>query len=221
MLAHLRLLQLLSPMLPVGSYSYSQGLEWAVEQQWITTDIQFKAWLDELVRGPLAQQDLPLLRKLHSAVVQGDVREFDHWSHMALAMRDTAELRAEELSRAEAYHRVLIALPDRLEALYLPGVKRTPLAAIAWASAHWAIDENALLSAYAHSWLEAYIINGVKIIPLGQTQGQVILHSMSPSLCRAVETASGFEDSEIGFTSPAVSLASCAHETQYTRIYRS
>lgn len=221
MLSNLRLLQLLSPTLPVGSYSYSQGLEWAVEQQWVSTDTEFEQWLNELINGPLAQQDLPMLRKLFYACNEGDVSGFNYWSHMAIALRDTAELRAEERARGDAYLRILAALPDKVDDQYLNGIKRTPLAAIAWAAVQWDIEEQSLLSAYAHNWLEAYIINGVKIIPLGQTQGQILLHSMLPALCSAVDTACDVDDAAIGFSTPAISLASCGHESQYTRIYRS
>ena len=221
MLSHLRLLHLLSPTLPVGSYSYSQGLEWAVEQQWVSTETEFERWLVELIHGPLSQQDLPLLRNLFYTCIKDDVSGFNYWSQMAIALRDTAELRAEERARGDAYLRILAALPDKVDDQYLNGIKRTPLAAIAWAAAQWDIQEQSLLTAFAHNWLEAYIINGVKIIPLGQTQGQTLLHSMLPALCRAVDTACGVDDAAIGFSTPAISLASCGHESQYTRIYRS
>jgi len=220
-LPHLRLLQLLSPALPVGSYSYSQGLEWAVEQQWISTEGEFERWLSEIIYGPLAQQDLPLLRKLYYACTEGDVSGFDYWSHMAIALRDTAELRAEERARGQAFQRVLVALFDRIGDRYMDGISRTPLAAIAWAAAQWDIEENPLLGAYAHNWLEAYVINGVKIIPLGQTQGQTLLHSLLPALCTAIDQSIIVEDACIGFSTPAIARASCGHESQYTRLYRS
>lgn len=221
MLSDLRLLHLLSPMLPVGSYSYSQGLEWAVESQWVTSKAEFECWLIELISGPLAQQDLPILRKLYFACVNYDVSEFDYWSQMAVALRDTAELRAEERARGDAYLRILVALPDKVDEQYLAGMKRTPLATIAWAAVQWNIKEQSLLGAFAHNWLEAYIVNGVKIIPLGQTQGQTLLHSLLPALCNAVNTACLSNDTDIGFSTPAIAFASCGHESQYTRLYRS
>ncbi|MFK7853249.1 MAG: urease accessory protein UreF [Granulosicoccus sp.] len=221
MLSHLRLLQLLSPMLPVGSYSYSQGLEWAVEQQWVSSKSDFEQWLVELIAGQLAQQDLPLLRRLFVACSEGDISKFDHWSHMSLALRDTTELRAEERARADAYLRILNALPEPLDARYLNGIKTTPLAAIAWAAVQWEIEDHALLAAYAHNWLEAYTTNGVKIIPLGQSDGQALIHALIPALCSAVDVACAIDDDAVGFSSPAIALASCGHESQYTRLYRS
>jgi urease accessory protein len=109
-LAHLRLLQLLSPVLPVGSFSYSQGLEWAVQDKWISDEKGFHQWLLEWLDGPLAQQDLPLLIRLYKAVKKADNDELDQWSQLVLATRDTKELREEELNRANAYLRVLKGL---------------------------------------------------------------------------------------------------------------
>ena len=76
MLPQLRLLQLLSPVLPVGAYSYSQGLEWAVKQGWIESSPDLDIWLGELINGPLAQQDLPLLRNLYRACADDDIERF-------------------------------------------------------------------------------------------------------------------------------------------------
>ena len=221
MLPQLRLLQLLSPVLPVGAYSYSQGLEWAVKQGWIATLADLDSWLDELIGGPLSQQDLPLLRNLYRACRVSDLNQFDYWSHAAVAFRDTAELRAEERSRADAYLRVLNALSDDVDERYIHGMQQTALAAIASASVGWDIDEMDLLHAYAYNWLDAYIVNGVKIIPLGQSDGQKLLHSKLSDLSMAVTSSLDISDDAIGFSVPSVAMASCGHELQYSRIYRS
>ncbi len=225
MLAQLRLMQLLSPVLPVGSYSYSQGLEWAVKQGWVVNREDLDQWLNELIKGSLAQQDLPLLRNLYQAFLNDDVQRISYWSHVAVALRDTAELRAEERARAQAFLRVLEALPDDRPdakiALYKDSLQQTPFAAMAWASVRWEIDELPLLYTFAYNWLDAAIVNGVKIIPLGQSDGQVLLHTKLPALQKAVETSLDVADDAIGFSVPSVSMASCNHEVQYSRIYRS
>lgn len=221
MLPRLRLLQLLSPVLPVGAYSYSQGFEWAVKQGWVQSYTDLERWLDELIDGPLAQQDLPLLRCLYRSCDDANVQCFDYWSHAAVAFRDSAELRAEERARARAYLRILDALPEEIDQHYRCAMHRTPFAAIAWASVRWGIDELSLLNAYAYNWLDAYIVNGVKIIPLGQSDGQALLHSKLPRLSQAVETSLSISADAIGFSVPSVTMASCGHELQYSRVYRS
>lgn len=221
MLANLRLMQLLSPVLPVGAYSYSQGLEWAVNEGWVTSRSDFEQWLNELVCGPLAQQELPLLRNIYRACANNDIQSVTYWCQETLAFRDTAESRAEERARATAYLRVLDALPDEVCDNYRANMQQTPFASIAWASVNWHIEEQALLHAFAYNWLDAYIVNGVKIIPLGQSDGQALLHAMLPKLSEAVDTALGVSNESIGFSVPAVAMASCGHEVQYSRVYRS
>ncbi len=221
MLPQLKLLQLLSPVLPVGGYSYSQGLEWAVEQGWVVTVNDLGQWLDELIEGPLTQQELPLLRQLYYAFVDDDIQAIEYWSKAVVAFRDTSELRAEERARALAYMRVLDALPEVIAEPYRDSMQQTPFASMAWACVNWGIDEQSLLHAFAFNWLDAYIVNGVKIIPLGQTDGQVLLHDNLPKLTQAVTTSLTISAESIGYSVPAVAMASCGHESQYSRIYRS
>jgi urease accessory protein len=220
-LAHLRLLQLLSPVLPVGSFSYSQGLEWAVQDKWISDEKDFLHWLLEWIDGSLAQQDLPLLIRLYNAANEAENEELDQWSQLVLATRDTKELREEELNRANAYLRVLKGLSMTNENLPIQAFRNSPLASIAWAAAQWSIPLDSLLLSYSHNWLENAVTNGVKLIPLGQTAGQRLIHDISPQILIAVENSKLVGDHEIGFSMPAISMASSAHETQYSRMYRS
>ena len=220
-LAQLRLLQLLSPALPVGSFSYSQGLEWAVEAKWVEGEAPFRQWLVEWIEGALVHQELPILSRLYHASIAGDTDAFIEWSQYLLATRDTHELRQEELSRADAYLRVLKSLDLDISSLPTTASKLTPLASIAWAAAQWKVSEQSLLISFSHNWLESAVTTGVKIIPLGQSAGQKIIHDLSPTLISAVALSREVHDNDIGFSMPAVSMASCAHETQYSRLYRS
>jgi urease accessory protein len=220
-LAQLRLLQLLSPVLPVGSFTYSQGLEWAVDAKWVDGEAPFRQWLVEWIDGPLVHQEWPLLSRLYKASVEDDEDALTEWSRYLLATRDTYELRQEELSRADAYLRVLRSLGIDIKTLPLTALKLTPLAAIAWAAAKWNVPQQSLLISFGHNWLESSVNSGVKIIPLGQSAGQKIIHDLSPTLIDAVALSHRVEDSELGFSMPAVSMASCSHEKQYSRLYRS
>lgn len=220
-LAQLRLLQLLSPVLPVGSFTYSQGLEWAVDAKWVDGEAPFRQWLAEWIEGPLLHQELPLLSRLYEASVENDEDAFAEWSQYLLATRDTYELRQEELSRADAYLRVLKSLGVDVETLPLRALKLTPVASIAWAAAKWNVPHQSLLISFGHNWLESSVNSGVKIIPLGQSAGQKLIHDLSPTLIDAVALSQNIKDRELGFSMPAVSMASCSHETQYSRLYRS
>lgn len=220
-LAQLRLLQLLSPVLPVGSFTYSQGLEWAVESSWVDGEASFRQWLSEWIEGPLVHQELPVLLRLYKASSVNDGDALAQWSQCLLATRDTHELRQEERTRADAYLRVLKSLGMDSEAMPQTALKLTPMASIAWAAAQWQIPLQAVLPGYAHNWLESSVSSGVKIIPLGQSTGQKIIHDFAPRLIHAVALSYDVEDSALGFSLPALSMASCFHETQYSRLYRS
>lgn len=219
--AQLRMLQFFSPAMPVGAYSYSQGLEWAVNSGWIIDVPSFKAWVDEQIRTTLARQELPLLRRLFSAAKNNDIEAVDQWSQLALAVRDTHEMREEERARAAAYFRVLETICPVDARWQRDYFLRSPLVSMSWFSAKQRIDEAAMVSAFSHNWLENTLITGVKIIPLGQSSAQRLLFDLAGLITQAAQISLQVNDDDIGMSLPAVSMASCGHETQYSRVYRS
>ncbi len=219
--AQLRLLQFLSPAMPVGAYSYSQGLEWAVEQGWITDEASFEQWVTELIGSTLTLQELPLIRRLHRCFLRHDLEGIEHWSQTALAVRDTAESRQEEQDRAMAYLRVLETIASVHDDWPRHCFLRSPLVAMSYFSVDQGIDEESLSEAFAHNWLENMLITGVKIIPLGQSSAQKLLFELADEVIIALQGSLKVADDEIGVSLPALSMASCGHEQQYTRIYRS
>ncbi len=220
-LVQLRLLQILSPAAPVGSYSYSQGLEWAVHHGWVNTEGDFSLWIKEQIDSVLVLQDLPLLLRLYRASLQEDVSAVKYWSEFAVAIRDTAELRQEESDRANAYWRIL----NKIDCVADPWSKKlfvnSPLTSIAWFCAKHGVSDSLLLTSYAHNWLESHLLTGIKIIPLGQSSGQRLLFDFAPLLESATKASFEVGEDRIGISLPALSMASCAHETQYSRVYRS
>jgi urease accessory protein len=244
-LPFLRLLQLASPSLPVGAFAYSQGLEWAVEAGWISDEQALEHWLsDQLLRG-LASVDLALLVRLMSAIEAGDTRALSGWIDELLAMRETAELRAEEAARGRALAELLDgmgllaapaarapeATPPRptrastdgrpVSPSWKPLLARSQLAGFAFAANAWEIGRYEALLGYAWSWSENLVLAGVKLVPLGQTAGQRLLLRLATQIPDAVDLARSARDADIGTSSPALALASSLHETQYTRLYRS
>lgn len=218
-LSLLRLLQLISPSLPVGAYSYSQGLEWIVESGLVSSRATLHQWLAEQLDGAVTLQELPLLKQLYLAHQQGDIDAVDHWSRMVLSFRETSELRSEEIQRGRAMRSILGQLGE-------PSTDRPAVIVCQLASfAQYCVSENISLElalfGYAYSWLDNQIMAGVKLVPLGQTDGQQILYQLSARLEACVEQALTVPDTEIGYSSPNFSQASSLHETQYCRLFRS
>jgi urease accessory protein len=217
----LRLMHLVSPSLPVGGFTYSQGIEWAVEAGWIRTAADLEAWLGDQLRSTMCRLDLPLLARMHGAAIKGDMDAMTRWTDWLLAARETSELRSEESNRGRAMADLLVAWGLSGAQEWRPLLARSQAAGFAFASAAWGIPARDAALGYAWGWLENLTLAAVKIVPLGQTQGQQLLQRVVERVPAAVGTALHLEDGEIGASSPALAIASSAHETQYTRLFRS
>jgi urease accessory protein len=220
-LATLRLLQLVSPALPTGAFTYSQGIEWAVQAGWISSAAALQEWLDDQLPNVMAQVDLPVLRRLYHAAEIADHHAFATWSTTLIAWRETAELRVEERNRGRALADLLSALDCPRARAWREQVARTQVGGFALAAVHWQIPLRAAALGYAWAWLENLVLAAVKIIPLGQTAGQRALHGLAESIPAIVETGLSLRDEAIGAGLPALAIASSGHETQYTRLFRS
>jgi urease accessory protein len=217
----LRLMQLVSPSLPVGGYAYSQGIEWAVTAGWIRTAEDLEAWLTDQLQSSLALLDLPVLARVWEACRRADAGAATRWVDRLLASRETVELRAEEANRGRALAELLVALELPGARDWRPLLARSQAAGFAFAASVWAVPKREAALGYAWGWLEGLVLAAVKIVPLGQTQGQRVLQRSIPRLAPLVGRALQVGDDEIGASSPALAIASSAHETQYTRLFRS
>jgi len=216
-----RLLHLVSPTLPTGAYSYSQGLEWAVESGWIHDHQSLHSWLSELARLSMASVDIPLIARMYKALAGSSSDKLEQWCDLLLACRETAELRDEEQIRGRAMATLLQGLAlGRVEVFY-PLLAKSQLAGIALAAVEWEIPLQDTALGYTWSWLENQVLAGMKIIPLGQTEGQQMLLKMTDLVVDTVQRGLMLKDCEIGAAAPGLALASCFHEIQYTRLYRS
>lgn len=224
-LAQLRLLQLISPNLPTGAFTYSQGMEWAVECHWINNIEETQHWLSSILTDSLARLELPLLLRLANAAQQQNAVAFSHWSRWLYACRETHELRQEEKQRARALYSLLCKLPDATSWKELTQWKsallNSQMAGYALASYHWQLDHRQLLLSYCWSWLENAVAVAIKLVPLGQSQGQQLLYDLSESVIHAVDFAENIKDQDISSSSCAMAIASSRHETQYSRLFRS
>lgn len=217
----LKLMQLVSPSLPIGSFTYSQGIEYGVECGWINSDDTLQQWLENQMLTSIAQLDLPVLQRLYAAAEAGDVAALEKWSQFLLASRETSELRQEEINRGRALASLLIALDVPRAKQWQPILASCQAAAFATAAAGWNISYRDAAYGYVWSWLENLMLAAVKIIPLGQTRGQQLLHAMSGMIPTVVAESMEIGDEMIGASNPALAIISSRHETQYTRLYRS
>jgi len=224
-LSHLRLLQLVSPNLPTGAFTYSQGLEWAVECGWLKNRTDTHDWLKSILEDSLQYLELPLLARLYDAAKNNNSDCFLQWSQRLFASRETFELRNEEIQRARALFTLLKKLPDSETWPQLendePALLASQIAGYALAASHWKINLNDLLLGYTWSWLENAVVVAIKLVPLGQSEGQQLLYELSDDINSTVEQALKINNDEIGASTPAMAIASSLHETQYTRLFRS
>jgi len=217
----LRLLQISSPSLPVGSYAYSQGLEYAVEAGWVDDEASLSGWIGEQIEHAFGRVDLPVFHRMYVAATHDDEAGLRRWARRLVAMRETSELLADDCDRGRALVRLLVDLEVTCARPWLAS-RRTPFAVpFALAAVSWRIPLAAAMQALVWSWLESQVLAGVKLIPLGQVAGQRLLLGLaqvaSGVVARAVETP----DDEIGSTLHSVAIASSLHETQYSRLFRS
>lgn len=224
-LAFLRLLQLASPALPIGAFAYSQGLEAAVAAGLVSDEASTSAWISGLLAGPLAHQDLAIFARLHRGWSAGDTSAVRRWNDILLASRATAELQAEDRHLGAALARVLLTLglpeadPARAHDLGVPRPTLTALFALATARFEIALPQ--ALETFAFTWAEAQTSAAVRLVPLGQSAGVRILADLARAIPAAVDAALALPDDDIGGAAPGHALLSVAHETQYSRLFRS
>ncbi len=220
-IALLRVLQLASPALPIGGYAYSQGLEYAVEQDWVTDLDSAAAWLEGVANRALGQLDIPVLLRQFAALESGDRASVQRWNDWLLANRETAELYLEDSQQGGALLRLMISLEMPTALDWPKGEPIALMTAFAMAGSHWQTDVRSLAHGVLWSWLENQVGAATKLVPLGQTDAQRLLGRLLPGLPLIVDAASELKDDELGAGLPGLAFASARHEHQYTRLFRS
>lgn len=219
-----RLLQLASPTLPVGAYSYSQGLEAAIEAGLVRDASSTAAWIGDVLALSVARMEAPVLARLCAAWCDGDAAAVSHWNALLLASRETAELHAETVQMGYSLARLLGEFdgirPATLAALRALDPVAFPTA-FACAVAEWGIAPRDALVAYLWAWAENQVMAAVKAVPLGQTDGQRMLHVLGARIDGVARASAALDDDALGAFVPGLALLSCRHETQYSRLFRS
>lgn len=217
---NLRLLQLASPALPVGAYSYSQGLEAAVEAGMVKDAASAEAWIGAVLEHAVARMEAPVFLRLAAAWAGRDEARAWTWNEEFVASRESAELRAETLQMGHSLARLArdLGVPGAAD---LSRDEVSYPAAFTFVTAAWGIDATEALGAYLYSWTENQVLAAVKCVPLGQTDGQRMLLALSARIDAVVERAGRLDDAQLGNFAPALAILSSRHETQYTRLFRS
>ena len=219
----LQLMWLASPALPVGGFSYSEGMEAAVEDGLVDSEASASDWLVDQLHLSLARSDLAALAKAIGAWRRGDlehVRELNNW---VLQTRESHELRAqtEQMGRSllEWLRHHNTASSEDIDAC--AQMQPTfPVAFALAASATQAGVRDALL-AFAFSWAENMMSAAIKSVPLGQSAGQRILSRLAHEIPAVVDQAIATKNSARQAFTPMLAILSAQHETQYSRLFRS
>jgi len=219
----LQLMWLASPALPIGGFSYSEGLEAAVDTARVTTESEASAWLLDQLELSLARGDLAVLAQAIPAWHAADTTRIAELNTWVLQTRESSELRAqtEQMGRSllDWLRNHTTAKPSKIE-LLAELQPSYPLAFSLAASATGAPVRECLL-AYAFGWAENMVQAAIKSVPLGQSAGQRILSALSAAIPAAVEHALCLRDDARQAFSPMLAILSAQHEVQYSRLFRS
>ncbi len=219
-----RLLQLCSANLPVGGFSFSQGLEYAVEQQWVHDSSSTQKWIELNLSIALANTDIAILQRLYQALIDRQLSDFRQWDEMLIASRESYELHMADLAMGKALLRLLNQLDglnaEGLEDL-LASTDMSFVGAFAIAGYSFGLDLISAQSGYCWTYIDNQVAAATKLVPLGQTQGQNLLFALSKHIPDVVKQANLVSDDKIGASLPHLAMASAWHEDQYTRLFRS
>jgi urease accessory protein len=219
-----RLLAWLSPAYPIGAYTYSHGLETAVEDGLVRNHAGLVDYIATVLRAGAGHIDGALLASAWRAADAGDDTALDDLAILAAAWRGTAETALETMQQGTAFTSVtLSAWPEpRLAAFAARHPRRIAHPVAFGAAAGW---HGVPLRPALAGWLAAFAANlvsaGVRLVPLGQTDGQIATATLHPVVEAAADTAMAADLDRTGGAAPLLDLLSMRHETQYTRLFRS
>jgi urease accessory protein len=236
--AALKLAAWLSPAFPVGGFSYSHGLEWAIEDGTVRTAADLGRWLDGVLRHGAGRNDAILFVHAHAlaqtstrassqaGAETGDAAGLADLLDLAAALQPSRERHLEATGQGAAFIRAVVdSYPnDRLTRLLAaPALGRstwTYAAAVAAAAACHAVPVEAALPLFLQAFAANVVSAGVRAVPLGQTDGLRLVAALAPTLAALTATARAADLDDLGGAAIRADIASMRHETQYTRLFR-
>lgn len=222
-----RLSAWLSPAFPVGAYTYSGGLEYAVEDGRVTDGSMLEAWLSHMLRYGAGRIEGGFFSTAWHAAASGDRVSLEGVIERADAFRPTAELALESTAQGEAFLKAVAAAWPHpgfailAEALRRQGRKPAYAVAVGATCGFHGVPIDAALVAFLHAVAANLVSAGVRLIPLGQTDGQRVIAALRTVVAETAETVRDIALEDIGAAMPMIDWTSMRHETQYTRLFRS
>jgi urease accessory protein len=222
--ARYRLMAWLSPAYPVGAFSYSSGIEWAVEAGDIHDAASLQEWLAVMLADGAGFCDGVLLAHAYRAAHTGNMATLRDVAELAAALAPSKERHLETTAQGNAFADVTESAWPCDALTQFKGVWDGAVAypvAVAVAAAGHAIALEAALGAYLQAVTANWVSAGVRLIPLGHSQGQRVLAALEPAVTETAQRALTAALDDLGSAAFRTDLASLRHETQYTRLFRS
>ena len=223
--AHLlTLMQLTSPALPVGAYSYSEGIEMLAAKSDIATATDLFQWLSHELQWGGIRVETAVIRLSYEATNRQDIDQLDAWNQWLSAFRETQEMRSQSWQMGRSLLRLFTDLEPALARQFPAAVTQQACNfAIAYGLVvhAWQIPLNEARLAFLQSWAANLISAAVRAVPLGQTDGQRLLRQLSTPIQAAQAEIATMTESDLMGCGWGVSLASMQHEMQYSRLFRS
>jgi urease accessory protein len=219
----IQLMWLASPALPIGGFSYSEGLEAAVDSLRAATESGAKDWLLDQLHISLARSDMAVVAQAIPAWQQADAQRIAELNAWVLQTRESSELRqqSEQMGRSllEWLRNHTTARVEHID--LLAGLQPTYPMAFALAAASTGAPVRDCLLTYAFGWAENMTQAAIKSVPLGQSAGQRILSALTAEIPAAIDHALALDDDSRQAFSPMLAILSSQHEIQYSRLFRS
>jgi urease accessory protein len=222
-----RLLSWLSPTFPIGGYTYSHGIEYAVEAGHILNRTDLVRWIEAILSHGAGRTDAVLFAAASRAVAAGDETGMGWLAERADVLRGSSELALESTAQGTAFLSTVRSTwpPESLErwarVLAVSGRPPAHAVAVAVVTACAGMSVDMALTAFLHAFATNLVSAGVRLVPLGQTDGQRAIAELDPIVHHAVSWALGARLEDLGGRAPLIDWAAMSHETQYTRLFRS